>query len=171
MSSVTWRLIGLMAAAAYILYTLLRPQDWTFLNFADLVFHEAGHVLFTPFGEFLYLLGGSLTQVLLPALVALYFGLWRGDRYASACGWLWCAQNLGNVSVYVADAQARTLPLITGDPDTHDWWQLLVMTNHLDASVGLGRAVLVAGFLVFGWALWTGWRWLSTPTEAEAATT
>lgn len=158
MSPVAWRLTGLMLAAAFVLYTLLRPQDWTFLNYADLVFHEAGHVLFTPFGEFLTILGGSLFQVLLPAVVALYFWMWRRDLFASAFCWLWCAQNLGNVSVYVADAQARALPLITGDPDTHDWWQLLVMVNHLDWSANLAHLVMASGFLVFGLALWTAWR-------------
>jgi hypothetical protein len=30
----------------------------------NLPFHEAGHILFSPFGDFLMTLGGSLTQVL-----------------------------------------------------------------------------------------------------------
>jgi hypothetical protein len=35
--------------------------------------HEAGHVLFSPFGELLEVAGGSITQVAAPILVALLF--------------------------------------------------------------------------------------------------
>ena len=34
----------------------------SFLHLINLPFHEAGHILFLPFGEFMTTLGGSLTQ-------------------------------------------------------------------------------------------------------------
>ena len=40
------------------------------------MFHEAGHILFSPFGRFMTVLGGSLTQVLVPLLCAGAF-LWQ----------------------------------------------------------------------------------------------
>ena len=38
------------------------------LDGANLIFHEAGHILFLFFGESLQALGGSLIQVAIPAL-------------------------------------------------------------------------------------------------------
>ncbi len=45
----------------------------SFLHGVNLVFHEAGHILFLPVGAFLTALGGSLMQLLVPivCLVAL----------------------------------------------------------------------------------------------------
>ena len=42
-----------------------------FIHGIDLVFHEAGHVIFGFFGEFLAVLGGSLTQVLMPMIATV----------------------------------------------------------------------------------------------------
>ena len=36
----------------------------SFLHMINLPFHEAGHIIFSPFGHYLMVLGGSLTQVL-----------------------------------------------------------------------------------------------------------
>jgi hypothetical protein len=44
-----------------------------FLHGINLIFHEAGHILFMPFGRFMKILGGSLNQILIPAIVSSYF--------------------------------------------------------------------------------------------------
>jgi hypothetical protein len=41
-----------------------------FLHGVNLVFHEAGHVIFGFLGEFIAVAGGSLNQVLIPAIYA-----------------------------------------------------------------------------------------------------
>src|SRR4051812_24863367 len=43
------------------------------LHMPDLVFHEAGHVIFGFFGRFLTVLGGSLLQCLVPIILAVAF--------------------------------------------------------------------------------------------------
>ena len=43
------------------------------LHLPNLIFHEAGHILFSPFGRFMTVLGGSLFQVLVPVTCALPF--------------------------------------------------------------------------------------------------
>jgi len=53
-----------------------------FIHGIDLVFHEAGHVIFGFFGEFLAVLGGSLTQVLMPLIATVAF--LRTCQWASA---------------------------------------------------------------------------------------
>jgi hypothetical protein len=43
--------------------------NYSFMHLVDLIFHEAGHVLFIPFDRFMTILGGSLTQLLMPIMV------------------------------------------------------------------------------------------------------
>lgn len=108
---------------------------------ANLIFHEAGHVFFSFFGDFLQYLGGSLFQVALPLGLAVYF--WRGKQRASASVTLfWTGENLTNVAIYVADAQRMELPLIGGN---HDWNYLLDRLNLLNQADSLGRFVFVLG--------------------------
>ena len=44
-----------------------------FLHGPNLIFHEAGHIIFSPFGEFMMILGGSLGQCLMPMIVIYTF--------------------------------------------------------------------------------------------------
>jgi len=103
---------------------------YSFLHNINLVFHEAGHVLFRPFGRSMMFLGGSLFQVLLPLLLMLAFLLKNRDGFAaSVCLW-WSGQSLMDVAPYIADARALRLPLLGGgtgadSPGTHDWANLL----------------------------------------------
>lgn len=140
------RLVGLALAVLFVLPGIFRPQEWHFLNNVNLIFHEAGHVLLGFFGETVMLLGGSLMQVVIPFGLTVAFFL-RGERYSAGIVSLWLAQSFANVSVYVRDAPTRNLDLITGDPDTHDWWQLLSGWNPLDNH--LGWAAPLANFMLF----------------------
>src|SRR5262249_19485831 len=45
----------------------------TFLHLPDLVFHEAGHIILSPFGRFVTVFGGSLFQVVVPLVCAVAF--------------------------------------------------------------------------------------------------
>ena len=45
----------------------------SFLHLPDLVFHEAGHIIFSPLGRFMTVLGGSLLQFLIPVIAAIAF--------------------------------------------------------------------------------------------------
>jgi len=109
------------------------------LDGANLIFHEVGHVIFLFFGEFLHYLGGSLTQIAIPAALAGYFWI-HEQRASSAVTLFWMGENLTNVAIYVADAQKMELPLIGGD---HDW-------NYLLDQFGLvHRAESVGGFVFF----------------------
>ncbi len=126
----------------------------------NLLPHEAGHFFFHFFGEFMAIAGGSLLQLLLPALIA-----WSCFRHEQQIGTqlslLWLGQNFIDVAIYAADAQERTLPLLGGlGPESHDWYNLLSMTGMLE------HTSLIAGFLFFMaipcWALMIAvpkWLW------------
>ena len=45
----------------------------SFLHLINLPFHEAGHIIFAPFGDLMMSLGGSLTQILIPLVCLVAF--------------------------------------------------------------------------------------------------
>lgn len=104
------------------------------LHLANLPFHEYGHVAFSPFGEYMMFLGGSLFQILLPLFPLAWFMVWQRDNFAASMMLWWCGQNFIDVAPYIADAPLRALPLVGGDEDRHDWWNLLTMSGTLDRA-------------------------------------
>ena len=155
-----------LAVLAWIFVRLasarLGAYDVPLLDTVNLVFHEAGHVLFMPFGAFLTSLGGSLTQVLIPLACAV--ALFRkGDRFGAAVGVWWAGENLVDLAPYVADARALQLVLLGGhtgaEVEGHDWEAILGALGWLPYDVTLGHAFRRVGLLVMlgamGWAGWT----------------
>ena len=122
-----------------------------------LVIHEAGHIVFAPFGRFAEILGGTYLQVALPLAFAVYF-LVSGQRFSGAIVLLWVAFALVDGAVYVADAQERALPLITFDRNTHDWWNLLRGADLLHRDDLLAALLHAQAFVVFGAGLLIGWH-------------
>ncbi|MFQ5853728.1 MAG: hypothetical protein ACE5JU_24480 [Candidatus Binatia bacterium] len=146
------RLALTVVLAGYGLICLRDPTPHRLIDSVDLVIHEAGHVLFGPFGEFLGFLGGTLMQLILPAAFVGYF-MRQGDRHAASVSLWWVAQNLWNISVYVRDARSQALPLIGGE---HDWAYLLGRLNLLDYDQVLGRTIYFVGVLIFLYAIVVG---------------
>jgi hypothetical protein len=129
----------------------------SFLHLPNLVFHEAGHVLFLPFGRFVSVLGGSAFQVLVPLICGGSFLRQQGNRFGCAvCAW-WAGQSLVDVAPYVADARALQLVLIGGytgaQVEGHDWEYLLTQLGLLQWDRALGRLTHLAGSLVMIGAL------------------
>ena len=133
----------------------------SFLDGVDLAFHEAGHIVFSPFGQTLHVLGGTMLQLFIPALLAGYFLFRRGPCSAAVCLW-WLGQNLLNVSVYMADAREMKLDLVGGGE--HDWTQIFYQfgllgegsvravsacTHHLGVLVMLASAAAIAAYGLF----------------------
>jgi hypothetical protein len=155
------KLIFAAAAAAYFFWYVHTSTDWHFLDNVNLIIHEAGHVVFSPFGQFIYLLGGSLFQVLVPIIFSSYFFL-RGQNFSGSILLYWVGQNLINVSIYAGDAVVMQLPLLGGDTAIHDWNAILTMasalpyTHQVAGSIyGLGIACVVlaaAGSFYFAWS-------------------
>ncbi len=107
----------------------------SFLYLINLPFHEAGHIVFRPFGAVITSLGGSLGQLLMP-LVCL-FVLWFKtlDAFgAGACAW-WFGENFLDMAPYINDARDLALPLLGGNVGEtspygfHDWEFILGETG------------------------------------------
>ena len=138
----------------------------SFLHIVDLMFHEAGHLIFSPFGVFMTVLGGSLMQCLVPIICAVAFFRTNRDLFAVAVmGW-WLGENLQDVAMYIDDARMLQLTLLGGatgaEVEGHDWERLLTMMNilHLDHRIGhivqVAGALLMIGCLGCGFYLWLG---------------
>ena len=127
----------------------LRATDGTFLDRVDLIAHEAGHLLFGYFGEFMQVIGGTLGQLLVAVGIAAYF-MAKREFFSSSVAVFWTGQNLLNISVYVKDAAAMDLPLVSigGGDVVHDWNWLLLKFNVLAWDKAIGNIVYGLGALI-----------------------
>ena len=155
-------LLGAVAAYGWPFHrmTMMQLSDTmgnSALHGVHLVFHEAGHVVFSWCGDFMHVLGGSLLQVLMPLI---WFGaarFWGKDAFAGAlCLWL-MGHSLVDVAPYINDARSLQLMLLGGgtgrEVEGHDWEYLLTALNALHRDVYLARWVLSAGRWVMGLSL------------------
>lgn len=125
----------------------------SFLHLINLPFHEAGHIIFSFFGRFIMVLGGSLMQLLIPFLYVLTFLLFKGDPYGSAvCTW-WLGESFMDLAPYINDARALKLILLGGVTgrevaDYHDWEYLLRTLGWLEYDHVLANMSHLFGILL-----------------------
>jgi len=111
-------------ASLYFLWCAYDPNQWHLIDGVNLVIHECGHLIFPPFGEFMTIAGGSLFQIIMPALFVGYF-CYQRQFYSAAVVLFWVGESILNVSVYAGDAVVKQLPLLGGENSIHDWNYLL----------------------------------------------
>ncbi|MEO6587727.1 MAG: hypothetical protein ABIP06_00235 [Pyrinomonadaceae bacterium] len=138
------KLIFAILMTIYFLWIAYAPMQGSFLDLVDLPIHEFGHLLFRLFGQFLMIAGGSLFQVIMPAIFVGYFW-WNEKYYSAAIVFFWVGQSILNVFVYAQDAVVMQLVLLGGltgsEGSFHDWNYLLNETGLL------GSTKAVAGFI------------------------
>lgn len=128
------------------------------LSRVNLVFHEAGHVIFSPLGQFMGTLGGSLLQVLVPAIcMAAFLTRHLNPFGASACFW-WMGQSMCELAPYINDARAQRMILLGGVtgrdvPGYHDWNNILSQMGLLKWDHTLGRLAHLSGSVLIVVAL------------------
>jgi hypothetical protein len=124
----------------------------SFMHLVHLPFHEAGHILFMPFGGFLMSLGGSLTQVLVPLVCLGAFLVKTRDTFGAAVALWWAGQSLMDVAPYVADARALQIVLLGGrtgaEVEGHDWEAILSALGWLRYDVLLGKLANLLGIVL-----------------------
>lgn len=145
------RAICAVLFAIWTLYFIFNAIDWeviggSFMHNINLMFHEFGHLFFSPFGEFMTILGGSLFQVIWPWTFLLAFLLKYRDTFAASLMLWWSGQSFVDLSPYIADAYYRGLPLVGGGgEESHDWGNLLTMTGLLESYLGIARLSFLIG--------------------------
>ncbi len=133
--------IALLPVCIYILVT---RGKYLLIDHFNLLVHEGGHGIFMFFGQFLYIAGGTLMQIILPMLIVWYF-FRNGYRFGVQLFLVWLGQNFINISVYAADAQERALPLLGGTAVIHDWHYML-------GKLGLLQYDAIVGYVFVGMA-------------------
>jgi hypothetical protein len=158
------KLIFAAVLTIYFLWIAYDPMAGSFLDLVDLPIHETGHLIFRLFGEFAGVAGGSLFQIILPAVFVGYF-VWRFQYYSAAIVLLWVGQSLLNVWIYASDAVVMKLVLTSGftgsEGSFHDWNYLLTRTGLIGSTkliAGIIRAagtmvIIIAGFSSIFYAL------------------
>lgn len=150
-----WRPISRSASGAwlafygcFLAYAFRMHGGYLFIDSANLVVHEGGHLLFGWFGQTLGLWGGTILQWLVPLLLASYFFYQRQPAAFAFClffffeNWLYTA-------TYMADARAMELPLVTvGDPEfaEHDWNTIFSSLGVLDYDTTIAAVVRTLGW-------------------------
>jgi hypothetical protein len=119
-------------------------------------FHEFGHILFVPFGEFLHNLGGSLFQAGLPLVLGGIFLVRNRDPFAAAVMLWWCAVAIMDIAPYMYDAQVPQHVLLTGrtgDTGAHDFIDVLGELGLLHRAQAVGRITHAFGVVVLAASL------------------
>jgi hypothetical protein len=140
------RFIIAVIASIYFIYYGFSYTEWHFIDNVNLIIHEAGHIVFMFFGDFIQLLGGSFLQIIFPIIFILYFYK-NKDYFSSSLLLFWVGQNFINVSVYVSDSIVMQLPLLGGESSLHDWNNILTMMGLLKYSEKIGFSIYILGFI------------------------
>lgn len=163
-----WQPVSRWAIAAwlafyggFLLYAFQRHGEGLFIDCANLVVHEGGHLLFSWLGPTLCLWGGTVLQWAVPFMLAAYF---YHQRQAAA--FVFCLffffENWLYTATYMADARAMVLPLVTvGDPEfaEHDWHTIFSSLGVLEYDTTIAAAVRTLGWCgMFGCIGWLASR-------------
>jgi len=161
-----WLRTALVAGLAWWSVVLVR-MDYrsaeimqSFLHRPLLVFHEAGHVVFMPFGEWITVLGGTVGQLLVPAIIVVAFLVKNRDPFGASVGAWLLGVSVLDVAPYMYDALEPQLMLLsgrTGEDGGHDWIYLFDSLGWLPRAQFIGAITHKFGALLvmlsMAWAI------------------
>ncbi|MGZ5054242.1 MAG: zinc ribbon domain-containing protein [Methylobacter sp.] len=135
----------------------------SFLHLVNLPFHEAGHIIFRPFGAFITSLGGTLGQLLMPSICMGVLLIKTRDPFGASVALWWVGENFLDIAPYVNDARAGQLPLLGGNfghsapYGFHDWQYLLTESGLLQYDHLLAKTAFAVGTVIMLLSLsWCG---------------
>jgi hypothetical protein len=137
----------------------------SFVHGPLLIFHEAGHVIFRPFGEFIMMLGGTLGQLLMPAILSAALLLTNRDPFGGSIGLWFLGVSFLDVAPYVYDALNPKLVLLTGatgEDGPHDWIYILDTVGLRNQAPAFGSLIHALGattiMIALAWAAAVLWK-------------
>ena len=136
-----------------------------FLHLVVLPFHEAGHVFFRLFGQFMAILGGTLGQHLMPIVLGVALLVKQRDPFGAALFFWLLGFSVIDMAAYMYDALDPQLMLLGGstgaDSDGHDWMNIFTDLGLRPKAQGIGlffgfvgKATMCAGL---AWAAYMVW--------------
>jgi hypothetical protein len=146
-----------------LINTPLNDQMMSFMHNINLLMHETGHLLFSILGNFMGVLGGTIMQLLMPAIVLGSFLVKNRDAFGASLGLWWLGQSFMDNAPYINDARAGELMLLGGvtgkeAPGYHDWENILGRLGWLQYDHFLAKISFAAGiFLMLLAFVWGGY--------------
>ncbi|HSK71252.1 MAG TPA: hypothetical protein VK892_06125 [Pyrinomonadaceae bacterium] len=132
----------------YFFWCAYNPENAFFMHLIYLPIHEAGHVFFRIFGEFMGIAGGSLFQIIVPVVFFGYF-IYHRKPFSASIVLFWVGLSILDVYVYANDAVVMQLPLLSGltgsEGGFHDWNYLLTETNLLGSTKLIAKMLRFTG--------------------------
>jgi hypothetical protein len=147
----------LVVYALFLIYVLANHSGFLFIDWANLMIHEAGHPFFSWFGsDTLTILGGTLGELIVPLLCAIAF-FFRREIPGFAFSLFWFFENFLYIATYMSDARAEALPLVGSGE--HDWNILFSQWNLLLQDTKIGSTTRLLGWLgMLSVCLWLAYR-------------
>jgi hypothetical protein len=140
----------------FLCYAAFDQSGFLFLDYVNLIIHEGGHFFFSWFGCTITILGGTLAELIVPALCATYFFRQREVAAVAFCGF-WFFENFLYIGTYMADARVSALPLVGSGE--HDWEILFGQWNLLVQDQKIGGAMRALGWMgMLATVVWFAWR-------------
>jgi len=172
-----WEPVSRPAFVGWIVFYVILIGNALFgghlFNWFDLVFipiHEGGHLLFRFFGEWMMVAGGTFLQLFVPFALAVYFAFRRQIPGTAFCTFFFFEQFLP-IGIYMADARAQALPLLTvGDSDDviHDWFYLFSHAGSLEHDTQIGGTFRFLGWMgMLATAGWFAWKSLKPQMNTD----
>jgi len=130
-----------------------------FLHYINIPFHEAGHLIFRPFGRIITSLGGSLMQLIVPLVCLTAFLFQTRDTFGAAVSLWWFGENFTDIAPYINDARSLTIPLLGGNTGRtspygfHDWEFILKETGLIQHHHLIARTAQALGELLMALAI------------------
>ena len=135
-------------------YQLLSsPQPYILLDYVNFVTHETGGVLFLFANQFWFMVGQNVYQNVVPLAFLVYFYK-KNAPIGAAFSAFWLGDNLLQTGIYMKDAQAMVLPILSiwgggdADNDGHDWNYIFSQTHAIRYAPEIG------GFFWFIGMVW-----------------
>lgn len=149
----------LVVYALFLIYALANHSGFLFIDWANLMIHEAGHPFFSWFGsDTLTILGGTLGELIVPLLCAIAF-FFRREILGFAFSLFWLFENFLYIATYMSDARAEALPLVGSGE--HDWNTLFSQWNLLLQDTKIGSTTRLLGWLgMLSVSAWLAYRTL-----------
>ena len=126
----------------FLIYAFSKHGEFLFIDLANLVVHEGGHLLFGWLGATLGLWGGTILQWLVPLLLAVYFFTQRQTTAFAFCSFFFFE---------------NWLYTTTGDSDfvEHDWHTIFSSLGVLPYDTKIAAVVSFLGWCgMVGTVVW-----------------
>ena len=149
----------------FLVYAAANTSGFLFLDHANLMIHEAGHVVFGFDGETLQILGGTLAQIIVPAICAVVFFRRRETQAVAFCAF-WMFENLLYIATYMGDARTSALPLVGSDES--DWTLLFTRWGVLQSDRTIAAWTRGVGWIgMLATVAWLAWMYVTRSGSAS----